>query len=503
MDTISRTTWAERAKAMTMVSFPAIWPYLNFLDINRDEDYSVLRLGLYGLGTLLAVFIGFLIFRMVFGNILSWQRAGAIFAVSVISFFCYSITASLAHELWQGYYLKSWVAFAFIMIVLAWYLSRTPLFQNLVFVLGAVLIAVPVARYATYQVKTFMTTGTTDKLGKVITVAATTELPSVYHIILDEYGRADVLQKLYNFDNSDFLQHLTARGFYVADKAMSNYWATFASIPSTLDMEYIFQGDFSPQDIEKARILYNGGGPVFAFFQNAGYFTALLRYEGSECLSDSPNYCFSRSDIVFGELESSLIKLTPFYSLISILLFNDISLVAKYFELWDVRDFIAGLQTKKPLFAHIHMMIPHAPYRLNKTCEPINPAQQIPIENVYLSYIEQLECANIATLELIDTIIQRNSDAIIILQSDHGPKVGVNWQDWRTDDEWEQSFSILSAWRIPPSLDCRKELRPDLTSINTFRIIIGCVSGTMPDLLPDRWFTQETADKNYVEIIKR
>ena len=83
----SIATRRECAKAIAMVSFPVIWPFLNFLNTNRDENYSVSRLGMYGFGTLLAACIGFLIFRMVFAKILSWRRGGTIFAVGVISFF--------------------------------------------------------------------------------------------------------------------------------------------------------------------------------------------------------------------------------------------------------------------------------------------------------------------------------------------------------------------------------------------------------------------------------
>ena len=227
MEPESRAMWSERARAITTVSFPAIWPFLNFLNINRDENYSVQRLGLYGLGTLLAACIGFLIFRKIFGKILGWRRAGAIFSVSVISFFCYSLTYSLANELWQGYYLKSWAAFAIVMFLLAWYFSRSRLFQDLVLVLGAVLVIVPAAQYLGYQVQ--LSIAGEENSGeriKVISIKNANSLPSVYHIILDEYGRADVLQAVYGFDNSEYLERLRARGFYVADKAMSNYGRT-------------------------------------------------------------------------------------------------------------------------------------------------------------------------------------------------------------------------------------------------------------------------------------
>jgi hypothetical protein len=42
------------------------------------------------------------------------------------------------------------------------------------------------------------------------------QTPDVYYIILDGYGRQDVLQREYGFDNSEFINALQSRAFYVA-----------------------------------------------------------------------------------------------------------------------------------------------------------------------------------------------------------------------------------------------------------------------------------------------
>lgn len=39
--------------------------------------------------------------------------------------------------------------------------------------------------------------------------------PDVYFIVMDAYGRADVLQDLFGFDNSEFVRELQGLGFYV------------------------------------------------------------------------------------------------------------------------------------------------------------------------------------------------------------------------------------------------------------------------------------------------
>ena len=209
MDTKLRNIRSECARAIAMVSFSAIWPFLHILNIYRDEPFSVLRLGLYGLGTLLAACAGFLLFHKIFAKILSWCRAGSIYSVSVISFFCYSMTYSLAHELWQGYYLKSWATFAIVMFLLGCYLSRSSHFQNLVLVFGVVVFSFPTVQYLSYRVQ--QSVAGEESIGmqfKIISDRHSDNLPSVYHIALDEYARADVLKKLYNFDNSDFLKNL-------------------------------------------------------------------------------------------------------------------------------------------------------------------------------------------------------------------------------------------------------------------------------------------------------
>ena len=60
--------------------------------------------------------------------------------------------------------------------------------------------------------------------------------PDIYYIILDAYGRNDVLGE---FDNADFLTDLERRGFFVATSATSNYRDTLQSLASSLNFAYL------------------------------------------------------------------------------------------------------------------------------------------------------------------------------------------------------------------------------------------------------------------------
>ena len=67
------------------------------------------------------------------------------------------------------------------------------------------------------------------------------QAPDVYYLVLDGYGRKDVLAELYEYDNSVFLSDLDTRGFYIAHRSTSNYMQTLHSLASTLNFEYLDQ----------------------------------------------------------------------------------------------------------------------------------------------------------------------------------------------------------------------------------------------------------------------
>ncbi|MDH5606668.1 MAG: hypothetical protein OEY93_07255, partial [Anaerolineae bacterium] len=63
--------------------------------------------------------------------------------------------------------------------------------------------------------------------------------PDIYYLILDGYGRKDVLSEIYGYDNQPFLDYLSQRGFYIANQSHSNYIQTPMSIASSLNLNYI------------------------------------------------------------------------------------------------------------------------------------------------------------------------------------------------------------------------------------------------------------------------
>ena len=182
---------------------------------------------------------------------------------------------------------------------------------------------------------------------------------------------------------------------------------------------------------------------------------------------------------------------------------TNLSTVPKYVEFDIVKDYLKLKEYKKPVFGYFHMLIPHLPYRFDSECNKINTEVTISLLEEKKRYIGQLKCANKETLEFINLIKKNDPKSIIIISSDHGPKIGVNWGHLKKDNfgtAWMESYSNLIAFHIPSEKECKKHLYNDITLINVFRIVEGCIKNKKPVLLPNKWFYFDHEDKKFFQI---
>ena len=63
--------------------------------------------------------------------------------------------------------------------------------------------------------------------------------PDIYLLMLEDYPRADSLQRLFGFDNSQFLGDLQGRGFDVATDSRASYTHTAFNLVSLFQMAYL------------------------------------------------------------------------------------------------------------------------------------------------------------------------------------------------------------------------------------------------------------------------
>ncbi len=332
------------------------------------------------------------------------------------------------------------------------------------------------------------------------TAATNKNLPDVYYIILDAYSRQDVMQSKIGYDNSEFINALRERGFYVADCANANYDGTVKSVTSSLNYSYVNDegkpiddtGQLLPFDLTNNRIR--------ADFKKFGYqFVTTRAFSSENDIQNSDIYLNVVNDLGMKDtiaqaqftrmyFETTLLRVAfEFYYMNP--LRNDF--LPNWLFLTDSEDDVLGYasywfnQTRYVLdsleefpekegnyLIYAHVNAPHGPYVFDRNGNfhyTYNPEDNIPY------YTDAVIFINKRILEVIDTIIAKSDvPPIIILQGDHGAHVITTGID---------KYKILNAYYLPG--DTAGDLYETITPVNTFRLILRDYFNQDIQLLPD------------------
>ena len=340
------------------------------------------------------------------------------------------------------------------------------------------------------------------------------EWPDIYYIVFDGYERADVLKDSYGYDNSEFIDALRSRGFYVADLSRSNYLSTNYSLSTSLNLVY-FQ-DFPPRILRNAR-----------YDLRTNYVTDFLRKRGYQIVvfdsgTGNTNTQYHDEFITPPRSPSGQgSKVNPFERLLvqttlGLLLTEgggegdgpalqtDAIAAAVNQELAKRRERIRHALDHLPdsstlpssyfLFAHIYL--PHIPFLYGPDSEPLQYSgdtnfywYEVERDDYPQNYAYQVEYLNHAVLQTIDDILDASEKpVVIILQSDHGDEFMLDWDNPSAVGVGARS-AILNA--IYYSDRSYEELYPAMTPVNTFRAVFNHWFGTGYPWLQDKVFFHE------------
>lgn len=332
--------------------------------------------------------------------------------------------------------------------------------------------------------------------------------PNVYYIILDSYANSKVLEKVYGFDNSEFLSELSARGFYVSRNSYSNYPTTLTSLPSSLNMEHITplaeeSGAASPNP-RLLHMLWNNN-KVINIFKSYNYTTITMPlYPNIPKISDhelcQSLFLFNEEDIVFWETT----LLNPVFKVFNIDQYQRDKILCQFETLSDIHNSI-----NEPFFVYAHLLLPHPPFLFGPDGEPVQSESLAPgaaTSRDYKSkYLDQLKFANKKVIDAIDKMLQGNTTPpIIILQSDHGPshtglaKIQMQDRDGKFNEVIWERMSILNAYYLPdqnPNL-----IYEHITPVNSFRLIFNTYFNENFDLLEDKSYFQHGERYNFTDV---
>jgi hypothetical protein len=362
--------------------------------------------------------------------------------------------------------------------------------------------------------------------------ASPTDPPDVVYVILDGYGRGDLLEASYGYDNTPFLDFLRRRGFYIAEQARSNYSLTRMSLASSLNMDYLESvlgttrlDSAASEPLAKAL----RSSRVAAAFDDLGYETVAFEtgYSPTE-LHGADVYLSPRSDS--GILKRSLLAqagLTPFEG---VFLQTTLARVLTDFHLRGLRQHLAGLVEFEydrhrarvsftvenlteaiappgPQFVFAHIVSPHPPFVFGRNGERLDHEEAFSFDVTCCDdddhrqlYVDQLHYLNSLLMDEIDELLQASGgDVLLVLQGDHGPSAFLDWEEPETAAIRDR-MGILNAYYLPGA--AIERLYPSISPVNTFRVILDAYFGASLSLLDDVSYfttTSNLSDKIRVE----
>ena len=339
-------------------------------------------------------------------------------------------------------------------------------------------------------------------------LCAPEEPPNIYYIVLDGYGRSDVLKEIYGHDNSEFLNYLRGKGFFVADRACANYPQTFLSFASALNLTYLDElaatvGTETRDHAPVRRLIADNA--LFRFLRPYGYTFAAFA-TGARVTQRRNIDLFMEPGPNLTEFQTALLDTTPLPAFIRGLRPYGIHRRRILYTLENLGE-TANLEP--PLFVFAHVLAPHPPFVFDAQGRPVQPERRFTVDDgshfmrlqeasrdEYIAgYRQQLIFINRKVRAAIDGLLAKSkTPPIIILQGDHGPGAYLDWEDPARTNMAER-LGILSAYYLPGDGGGRF-LWDDITPVNTFRIVLRRYFGAHCRTLKDESF-YSTAGRPY------
>lgn len=500
----------------------AIFPILFLFSYNIEQMMSfseTLAPAAVVLGfTLLLLLISKLIFK-------DNKKAGIIISAFLVLFFSYGhvfdmiqgqVNLFLVGK--HGYLIFIW---GLLLTSSIYFIAKTRRdlrnFNNILNIIAFSLVVISLISIGAYKFKTrniWQDNNRNMEAGETnIANLVNTDIPrDIYYIILDEYAPQSTLKEIFNYDNHEFTDYLTEKGFTIASKSRSNYALTYLSLSSSLNMTYINRiiniGIVGIESRDKSilnqTILENR---VAGLLQSKGYqFVDLSSGWGKTSnnpYADLNLQChrWSRWDDEFTAVLIKTTMLRPFeeYFIEDTIRANVLCTFDRLAKIYKI---------KGPKFVFAHIVSPHEPYVFGPDGEKVSEVELKMSEDEEKQkekYLNQLIFINKKVKVLVDEILSNSEiPPIIILQADHGTAstfdITIKAEEYPIDENmYRERMRIFNAYYLPQGGN--DVLFDSITPVNTFRLIFNLYFGMNYELLPEQnYFSNNKTPYKLIDV---
>lgn len=483
----------------------AAYPVVALMGININEAEP----GLLWRPLIVLVLIGLALLALLKLLLKDWDRAAVVLSILIFLFFIYGHLYLYLKKIEiagviigrHRFMFPFWIVLAALGVWWAVRFLRDP--RRLTPVLN--IVSIFLLLYPSFQITTYVVQKEqADREAQAAAQLQGTSLPlgyapDVYYIILDAYGRQDVLMEMFGYDNAPFIDFLESRGFYVAKCSQTNYGQTMLSLTSSLNFDYLdaLTGKLTADTDQRAPLRALGqNNRARIFLDSQGYNVVSFATDFPVSEWKDADYFLNPPPIGMRDFEIMLAQTSAWRIPMDMTDESPEKRSAEWyrhrtlFALEQLEETVPDISSPKFVFAHI--VVPHHPFVFGPNGEALDyETSGVPEFSEYkVKYPDQVTYINRRIEEIVDLILETSPNPpIIIIQGDHGPA---------PFEVMERRMRILNAYYFP---DNTEGLYPAITPVNTFRLILNKYFNQDLPLLEDRsLFSEYDIPYNYVEV---
>lgn len=328
-------------------------------------------------------------------------------------------------------------------------------------------------------------------------------LPNIYLIVLDGFGRADLLEEIYDVDLSDLQAHLQAKDFQIAERANANYCQTSLALASLFNSDYIPNLLPPPEQHAPRRSDLNRAVHVnrhVSRLRDIGYQLVTISGGSELGVQDDPDINYRSGAL--NEYQTTLLASTPLPTIAELLPNRQTKGLNPYAQhragvKYQLEMLPLAATEDGPKLVYAHIISPHPPFVIGPNGEDIVPDYKFSIRersarNGYVKgYAGQVTWLAKELQETVDGILASSErPPVILILGDHGP--ASRWLDlWYRTKSFETEDPAVLAERMGIFLALHMpagqggEVYPELTPVNIFPLIYERCLGEAANLRED------------------